>query len=32
MKEKNIFDLNMNEKLRLEILGLKPEWVDYIVF
>lgn len=29
MKEKNIFDLNMNEKLRLEILGLKPEWVYY---
>lgn len=29
MKGKNIFDLNMNEKLRLEILGLRPEWVDY---
>ena len=29
MKEKNLFDLNMNEKLRLEILGYKPEWVDY---
>ncbi len=29
MEEKNIFGLNMNEKLRLEILGLKQEWVDY---